>query len=206
MSQSIKRSDSIAYKITQWYNSVNETHNQYLDYLSIFFTQNMKEILLPANDLLKFFGKPKSKEIIAKKEHLIERIAYQEIEIIELIEFVSRYLHLIKRINDYELNFGTVKRLIQLIHIDHSDLKSIQISYKNIVKSSNLVFNLNTKTNKKYEENFDKYVKIHSRITRKFVRDIKENSDQIRILFSQLKVEVNKIVQQQIEEEQEIDD
>ncbi|MGC9779372.1 MAG: hypothetical protein HZR80_09045 [Candidatus Heimdallarchaeota archaeon] len=202
MAQSLKRSDSIAYIVTQWYNSVNETHSQYLEYLSSILTTNLKDILLPAIELQKSLGKPKSRDIIAKKEHLVESITQIEIELMELIVFLFRYLKLIETINDYELDLKSTERLVELVNVDITILEYIQISYKNIAKSSNILFKSNISTNKKFEENFDNYAKVYSRVIRKFVRETKENSEQIQLLFSQMKNEVNQIIQQEIEKEE----
>jgi hypothetical protein len=191
MAIKFRKSDSMEYIITKWFNQILETNKEYLDDFSDIIKISHDDILDLASELHKNLGKGRPKNIHETRSYLLRAIAKMDLKIVVLKETAIQYKILLEEINDLEIELTSLNQLVKLIVNDLESLAELQYILKNLVKATNLAFKTTKKPSKISEENFDDYYKTYSRL----IKSLKNESEEIIEQFNNILLELEKEVE-----------
>ncbi|NHJ84940.1 MAG: hypothetical protein FK734_05730 [Asgard group archaeon] len=171
MTTSSKQSSSFDYVFTKWYQDVVNYYKEYFEDFQEILKINKTDILPIIIELQKSLGKEKDINIIEQKEILKKQLEKMDFKLIEFREFIKGMIFHISRIDDYEIKLSAKQILLNLLNHYSDIFHSLEIAYKNIIKSANIIFIRKKKPDKKSEDNFTSFYKEYNQLQRMLNRD-----------------------------------
>ncbi|MBD3192532.1 MAG: hypothetical protein GF308_17970 [Candidatus Heimdallarchaeota archaeon] len=193
MAKYFRKSDSIDYALTQWFDDIVAKQNRYPKILNEVVNKCQNDVLEKAVKLQKYQGELRTKEILKQKGSLVKNAKEIEPKLNELIEFLYNYKTLVEEIDGFEFNLKTPQRLLDLLKKDIETLEKLEISLKDLVKAANINFKDNNgKPNKDLEQQYEEHVKKYKGLLEKISNDYQIIDNEFSELLTELENEVDK--------------
>lgn len=192
MAKYFRKSDSIEYALTQWFDDIVSKQTRYPKILDEVINKCQNDVLEKAVELQKYQGELRTKEILDQKGSLVKGAQELEPKLNELIEFLYNYKTLVEEIDGFEFNLETPSRLLELLKKDIDTLEKLEITLKDLVKAANINFRDNNgKPNKDLEEQYEEHVKKYKGLLEKINDDFKVINNEFGELITELENEVD---------------
>ena len=197
---SFKRSDSLGYIITKWFNELKKLHEDFLDYYNELIDICGKKIHSHIVEILKNFGKESKGVLNVRYNEIILLMSNNSINFFELNELLMNYKQHLTITEKHELDYDSVKKFESFLLNEIEAIQNMKIIIRDIIKAGALVFK-RKKSSRKNEDEFISHLKKYNRFISSLIKESPIREKNIEDILNELTNEIKNTQQDEIAKE-----